>query len=59
MGQSGGASRWRVCYQQGLPSLFFFVSLKCVFETFTFNIYIFLKLHSLFLDGKELDFSNG
>ena len=22
-GQSGGASRWRVCYQRGLPSQFF------------------------------------
>ena len=21
MGQSGGASRWRVCYQRGLPRL--------------------------------------
>ena len=23
MGQSGGASRWRVCYQRGLPRLVF------------------------------------
>ena len=26
MGQSGGASRWRVCYQRGLPRLVFFSS---------------------------------
>ena len=25
IGQSGGASRWRVCYQWGLPCLFLFV----------------------------------
>ena len=24
-GQSGGASRWRVCYQRGLPRLVYFV----------------------------------
>ena len=23
MGQNGGASRWRVCYQRGLPRLVF------------------------------------
>ena len=28
LGQSGGASCWRVCYQQGLPRLAFTPSLK-------------------------------
>ena len=27
--QSGGASRWRVCYQRGLPRLVFFIIQRC------------------------------
>ena len=32
-GQSGGAIRWRVCYQRGLPRLVFFLS-----TAFRFNL---------------------
>ena len=37
IGQSGAASRWRVCYQRGLPRLVIrsFASLLWVFELMT------------------------
>ena len=34
LGQSGGASRWRFCYQRGLPRLVFFLSLRFISGSF-------------------------
>ena len=41
IGQSGGASRWRVCYQQGLPCLV----LKYVIEIFFLPKYLNIFKH--------------
>ena len=44
----GGASRWRVCYQRGLPRLVFI--LICIFETFLCDIQGDLYRHRVWVN---------
>ena len=45
IGQSGGASQWRVCYQRGLPRLVFKESaLGRFFHRVAMSVYVFICL---------------
>ena len=69
-GQSGGASRWKVCYQRGLPCLVFYkpaakfnylksyLSLNCKFHKNYFIFYFFVYTLRIFFTYFMLDISS-